>query len=87
MRCRISVPLVDGSTIPAAPCRCVRGFGLSGGRMSESDDLRRIRVLRAGGYRCGVRGPQGVLCGAPASRVDYLFRYPICAECACDDEA
>ena len=53
---------------------------------AERDDLRRIRVLRAGGYRCGVRSPRGVLCGAPASRVDALMRYPICVECA-DAEA
>lgn len=50
--------------------------------MSEDHDAtRRMRVLRAGGYRCGVRDQRGVLCGAPACQVDDLYRYPICAYC------
>lgn len=50
--------------------------------MSEDTDAaRRLRVLRAGAYRCGVRDQRGVLCGAPACQVDGLFRYPICAYC------
>lgn len=41
---------------------------------------KRLRVLRAGAYRCGVRSQAGVLCGAPASQVDDAYRYPVCAD-------
>lgn len=49
--------------------------------MSDYDAARRIRILRAGAYKCGVRDQRGVLCGAPACQVDELYRYPICAYC------
>lgn len=48
--------------------------------MTEYDQERRIRVLRAGAYRCGVRQERGILCAAPASDVDELYRYPVCAD-------
>lgn len=53
---------------------------MSGGAVTEYDQARRLRVLRTGGYRCGHRDQRGILCGAKASRVDVLYRYPLCAE-------
>lgn len=51
----------------------------------NEDAARRLRVLRAAGYRCGVRSAIGTLCGAPARHVDPAFRFPVCPACASDD--
>ena len=48
--------------------------------MTEYDQAKRLRVLRAGGYRCGFRDERSILCGAKAADVDVLYRYPVCAE-------
>jgi hypothetical protein len=53
---------------------------MSGGRVTEYDQARRLRVLRAAGYRCGHRDQRGILCGVRAAAVDALYRYPVCAE-------
>lgn len=47
--------------------------------MTQYDQERRLRVLRVGAYKCGVR-ERGILCAASASDVDALYRYPVCAE-------
>ncbi|GAA2843797.1 hypothetical protein Acy02nite_68310 [Actinoplanes cyaneus] len=41
-------------------------------RLPHDWPLRRLRVLRAAGYRCQVRGLDGRPCGAPANEVDHI---------------
>lgn len=48
----------------------------------NEDAARRLRILRAAAYRCGVRSALGTLCGAPAKHVDPAFRHPVCDDCA-----
>lgn len=40
-------------------------------RLPHDWAIRRLRILRAAGYRCEVRGEEGP-CGEPANEVDHI---------------
>lgn len=41
-------------------------------RLPDDWPIRRVRVLRAAGYRCQARDSQGRPCGRPANQVDHI---------------